>query len=123
MASRLELNFKGSDPWIVAVDTFNIIAAYLQPDSSASAPETATNLNALTPMERPLAEGERAEEPGSFLLEFWEMFIALVQQIPHDHPSQERLVQLVKELKSLIPESAAVSIILSHLTPMPFPYS
>lgn len=98
MASHLDLALRDDEPWIVAKKAFDIIAAYLQPDSSASATETAASLDALTLLKRQLSEGEKAEQLGSFLLEFWETYVVIVRQVPHDHPSQERLVELAKEL-------------------------
>ena len=98
MASHLGLALRDDDPWIVAKKAFDIVAAYLQLDSSASATETAASLDALTPLKRQLSEGEKAEQLESFLLEFWETYVVIVRQVPHDHPSQERLVELVKEL-------------------------
>ncbi|OCL09783.1 hypothetical protein AOQ84DRAFT_387930 [Glonium stellatum] len=106
MASHLVLKLRDDDPWIVAKKAFDIVAAYLQPDSSASATETAACLDALTPTKRQLCEGEESEQPGSFLLEFWETFVVIVRQVPHDHPSQKRLVELVKELDRLAATSA-----------------
>jgi hypothetical protein len=98
MASYLDLALRDDDPWIVAKKAFDIVAAYLQPDSSASATETAASLDALTPLKRQLSEGEKAEQLESFLLEFWETYVVIARQVPHDHPSQERLVELAKEL-------------------------
>ena len=79
MATHLDLALRDDDPWIVAKKAFDIVAAYLQPDSPASATETAASLDALTPSKRQLSEGEKAEQPGSFLLEFWETYVVIVR--------------------------------------------
>lgn len=72
----------------------------LQPDSQLSAPEAAAGINELTPMKRE-ANGKEAEEPESRCLEFWRTISELVKQIPHDHPSQDKMVEIIKELKAL----------------------
>ena len=61
MALHLDLVLRDDDPWIVAKKAFNIVAAYLQPDSPASVTETAASLDALTPSKRQLSKGEKAE--------------------------------------------------------------
>ncbi|OQV10035.1 hypothetical protein CLAIMM_14090 [Cladophialophora immunda] len=110
MTAYRELAIKGGGQWIVTDTIFNIIVAYVQPSSPASALDTAVILDSLTPSKRRLVEGEKAEQPGSFLLEFWETFLCLAQQVPYDHPSQERLVQLVMELQSLENESVELNL-------------
>ena len=104
MASRLELEYRDRDPedaWHVPHKIFHTIAAYVQPDSPASAAETAAALDAISPVKRRLDPGEIAEWPWAFLDEFWDTFLSLAQQVPYDHPSQERLVELVQELPKL----------------------
>lgn len=104
MAPPLLLRLKSledEDPWIIEQKTFNIMADYLQPDSATSTAMTAAALDTLTPMKRHLLEAERTESPESFMLETWGTFIEIAKQIPSDHPSQMRLVHLVKELTIL----------------------
>ena len=78
MASHLDLVLRDDDPWIVAKKAFNIVAAYLQPDSPASATEMAASLDALTPSKRQLSEGEKAKQPSSFLLKFQETYVVII---------------------------------------------
>lgn len=41
------------------------------------------------------------ESPESFLWEMWDLVLRVGQQVPYDHPSQEKLAQLLKELKNM----------------------
>lgn len=103
MAAPLHLHLaslEDDDPWIVEQKYFMILNNSLQPDSQVSAAEAAAGINELTPMNRE-ANGEEAEEPESWCLEFWGTINELVKQIPHDHPSQDKMVEIIKELKAL----------------------
>lgn len=95
MSAGLELILRNSDPWVVAKQAFEMISDYVQPGSPISPGQAALQLNSLSPGQRPLQEGEEVEEPASFLLEFWETLISIARQIPFDHSSQDRLVELV----------------------------
>ncbi|KAI1082082.1 hypothetical protein F5B20DRAFT_534318 [Whalleya microplaca] len=106
MEPQLVLKLKDDDTWVVAKTAFDIIAAYVQPTSQSLPEQVALYLDNLTPVKRQLNYLERTETFTSFLLEFWEVFLVLARQIPCDHPSQARLVQLVAELKSLSTMSA-----------------
>ncbi|KAJ5773241.1 hypothetical protein N7457_008137 [Penicillium paradoxum] len=88
------------DPWIVEQRYLEIINDYLQPDSQISASDAATGVNKLTPMSRK-ARGEEVETPESWCLEVWSTFSEIVKQIPHDHPSQDKMVEFIKALKAL----------------------
>lgn len=114
MSAPLELKLKDLDPWIVAKQAFDLISAYVQPDSLVSPGQVAAQLNSLTPGQRVLQEREEAEEPASFLLEFWELLVSIARQVPYDHPSQERLVKLVGGLDELSPESDEAIVSLRH---------
>lgn len=116
MSAQLELSLRDSDPWIVAKRAFHLISDYVQPDSPISPGQVAQQLNNLSPGQRALQDGEEAEEPASFLLEFWETLVSIARQIPFDHPSQERLVKLVVSLDRLSPESDE-AIVSSRHTP------
>lgn len=105
MSVRLELILRNSDPWVVAKQAFDLISDYVQPDSPISPGQAALQLNGLSPGQRPLQEREEAEEPASFLLEFWETLMSVARQVPFDHPSQDRLVELVAGLSELSSES------------------
>lgn len=103
MAAPLHLqlaSLEDDDPWIVEQKYFNILNDCLQPASQLSAAEAAARINELTPMNRE-ANGEEAEHPESWCLEFWGTVSEIVKQIPHDHPSQDKMVEIIHELKAL----------------------
>ena len=109
MALEITLRYRDDDPWEVVVKAFEIISPYLQPGSTASAASTATQIDALTPGKRQ-SGNEEVEESSSFLLEFWEVFLGIAKQLPYDHPSQDRLVDLAKELTRLATPSSEVGL-------------
>lgn len=97
------------EPWFVEQKLFDILNEYLQPSSTTTPTVAAQGIDALTPMKRPdLADGKRKQSPESFLWEIWETFIAIAKQIPHDHPSQDRLVEVVKALSELPPKTVEI---------------
>ncbi|KAJ6188457.1 Protein of unknown function DUF3632 [Penicillium mononematosum] len=103
MAAPLNLRLASldcDDPWIIEQKYFTILHDCLQPTSEISAAEAAAAINELTPMNRE-AKGENAEHPESWCLEFWGTINEIVKQIPHDHPSQDKMVEIMKELKVL----------------------
>ncbi|KAJ5158374.1 uncharacterized protein N7500_008025 [Penicillium coprophilum] len=111
MAAPLHLHLASlddDDPWIVEQKYFMILNNSLQPDSQVSAAEAAAGIHELTPMNRE-ANGEEAEEPESWCLEFWGAINELVKQIPHDHPSQDKMVEIIQELKALPGVEVSVS--------------
>lgn len=114
MSAQLELSLRDSDPWNVAKQAFDLISDYVQPDSSISPGQVASRLNNLSPGLRVLQDGEKAEEPASFLLEFWETLVSVARQVPSDHPAQERLVELVVGLDGLASESDEAIVSLRH---------
>lgn len=109
----LSFQLNDDDPWHVSKKAFDLLSEYLQQNlssSEAQAPkDTATALDALTPFCRVPQDGEEIEEAESFLLEFWETFLGVVRQTPHNHVAQHRLVALVAELERLPPEKPDVS--------------
>lgn len=114
MSAQLELTLRDSDPWIVAKQAFDLLSDYIQPDSPISPGQVAAQLNSLSPGQRVLQDGEEAEEPASFLLEFWETLVSVARQVPFDHPSQQRLVELVVSLEELASESDEAIVSLGH---------
>ena len=103
MAAPLQLHIpslEDEDSWIIEEKYFAIINDCLQPGSQLSAAEAAAGINKLTPMSRE-ADGEEAEEPTSFLLEFWGTISRITRQIPHDHPAQDKMIEILKELQAL----------------------
>lgn len=103
MAAPLHLrlvSLEDDEPWIVEQKYFIILNDYLQPDSEISAAAAAARINELTPMKRK-PNGEEAEHPESWCLEFWGTISETVKQIPYGHPSQDKTVEIIKELKAL----------------------
>lgn len=114
MSAGLELSLRNSDPWVVAKQAFEMISDYVQPGSPISPGQAALQLNSLIPGQRPLQEGEEVEEPASFLLEFWETLVSIARQILFDHPSQDRLVELVAALSELSSETDEATVSSRH---------
>ncbi|KAJ5383800.1 Protein of unknown function DUF3632 [Penicillium concentricum] len=103
MASPVHLrlaSLERDDPWIVEQEYFTILNDCLQPTSQISAAEAAARINELTPMKRE-AKGKEAEHPENWCLEFRGTISETVKQIPHAHPSQDKMVGIIKELKAL----------------------
>ena len=91
METPLELRLKDEDPWHVAKAASEIIISYLQEAHSPTvvAP-VASALDALSQTNRTLLNGEKREEPTSFLLEVWETLLGIARQIPYHHSAQDR---------------------------------
>ncbi|GES64670.1 hypothetical protein ATEIFO6365_0009015900 [Aspergillus terreus] len=73
---------------------FESLAAYLQPSSTTPAATIADEINQSALSQ--LGSAEPDIEP--FLWEIWKLFITIARQIPPDHPSQDRLVDVVQAL-------------------------
>lgn len=83
---------------------YNIFNAYLQPGSKLSADEAARCLDAILPDHRPDTPEDPdndKEEVANFMLELSDFFWKIAKQTPHNHESQDKLVQLVMALKRL----------------------
>lgn len=83
---------------------FNILAAYLQPDTNLSVAEVAGRLDAMLPGNQPGASKDQdTMDTGVVVLmeTFGDMIWALVKQIPHDHESQDKIVRLLDALDRL----------------------
>ncbi|KAG2420008.1 hypothetical protein HFD88_004805 [Aspergillus terreus] len=74
---------------------FESLAAYLQPSTTTPAATIADEINQSALSQ--LRSAEPDIEP--FLWEIWKLFIAIARQIPPDHPSQDRLVDVVQALE------------------------
>lgn len=97
------------NPWRVEQKAFDILNEYLQPASTTRPEAAAQGIDGLAPMKRAGPdEGQDKESPESFLSEIWGLFIAVAKQIPHDHPSQDRLVNLVKVLCAIPPTEVQI---------------
>lgn len=78
---------------------FESLAAYLQPSNTTPAATIADEINQSALSQ--LRSAEPDIEP--FLWEIWKLFIAIARQIPPDHPSQDRLVDVVQALVDIPP--------------------
>ena len=97
------------EPWFVEQELFDILNECLQPSSTTTPTAAAQGIDALTPMKRPdPGGGKKKESLESFLWEIWGMFIEIAKQIPHDHPSQDRLVKVIIALRELPPTSVEI---------------
>ncbi|KAK2875606.1 hypothetical protein FQN49_001566 [Arthroderma sp. PD_2] len=105
-------SLEDGDPWIVHQKLFDVLNEYLQPSSSTGSPSAAKVIDSLTPNKRqgldPSDDAKPKEECESFLLETWGTFIEIARQIPSEHASQDRLVDLVKALSELPSTSAEI---------------
>jgi hypothetical protein len=71
---------------------FSILSNFLQPTSASSTSEAAQAVIKL---------GLESEgQPSYFMSAFFEIAMHLARQIPHNHPSQDRLVDLIQALRS-----------------------
>ncbi|KAF3479836.1 uncharacterized protein GIQ15_06812 [Arthroderma uncinatum] len=105
-------SLEGGDPWIVHQKLFDILNEYLQPTSSTISSAAAKEIDSLTPKKRQgLGSSDDAkpkEDYESFLMETWGTFIEIARQIPSEHASQDRLVELVKALSELPATNAEI---------------
>ncbi|KAJ5714259.1 uncharacterized protein N7483_011440 [Penicillium malachiteum] len=104
MTATLNFRLKSQeddDPWLIEQNNFAIINDFLQPASHMSLTEAAFQINELTPIKREAWGEEDVEEPESYLREIWVFFTIICKQIPYQHPSQEKLVSLIRELTLL----------------------
>ncbi|RHZ63634.1 DUF3632 domain-containing protein [Aspergillus thermomutatus] len=84
---------------------FDILNDYLQPSSTIPPSEAAQALDALTPKASAQEEDSDLE---SFLWSIWGTVIDIAKQVPHDHPSQDRLVDLIHALTELPPTTVSI---------------
>ncbi|KAI9773364.1 MAG: hypothetical protein M1840_007579 [Geoglossum simile] len=69
----------------------------LQPSDAISPAAAANRINELIPLE----DGQDVSEVDGFFWGLWEGFTDVAGRLPHDHPSQEKLVQVIEELNRL----------------------
>jgi hypothetical protein len=97
MASHITIQQKAADGTQLVTSKFAaILEPYLQPTASTTAAEVAQAASKLAPT------SENGLE--DFLWTFWNDFIHTSEQIPYNHPAQDKLVQVVREL-SLLPDN------------------
>ncbi|PKX97265.1 DUF3632 domain-containing protein [Aspergillus novofumigatus IBT 16806] len=85
---------------------FNILNDYLQPSSTTPPREAAQTIHALTP--KAGSTPEENSDLEDFLWYTWGTIIKVAKQIPHDHPSQDRLVDLIRALTELPPTTVSI---------------
>lgn len=93
---------KDDDPWLIEWMMFHALNGYLQPGGHLTAEEVALCLDALLPDNRPNTADdpkEDREETASFICELSDLIWKIAKQIPHDHESQDKLVQLIPALQ------------------------
>ncbi|KAI0593181.1 hypothetical protein F4775DRAFT_579296 [Biscogniauxia sp. FL1348] len=78
-------------------DLFGILGAYLQPCSRTSAFSAASAFAALP----------RTTLDEEFLWGLWKDVIRVAEQLPHDHPAQDKLVLFLREL-TLLPDTGVL---------------
>lgn len=97
MVQNLNLKQKGpGGKEFVSDGFFKIMDGYLQPSTATSAADAARAASELAP------KSEEGME--DFLWTFWRDFIGVAEQIPYDHPAQDQLARVVREL-SLLPDA------------------
>lgn len=96
------------EPWFVEQKLFDILNEDLQSSSTTTPAVAAQGIDALAPMKRPNLGDGKKESPESFLWEIWKIFIPIAKQIPHDHPSQDRLVEVIAALSELPPTTVEI---------------
>ncbi|KAB8227349.1 DUF3632 domain-containing protein [Aspergillus alliaceus] len=102
-APRLHLESYATDnPLKPELELFIILKEYLQSsDVKSSAAAAAQKINSLVPTRR--ASYSYSDDVELFLWSTWGIFIHVAKQIPHDHPWQGRLVELIRSLTVLVP--------------------
>ncbi|KKY14250.1 hypothetical protein UCDDS831_g08311 [Diplodia seriata] len=73
------------EPWTFEYKTFDVLNEYLQPQSHTSPASAAIQLNDLL---------EHVS-----ILQIWDIIFRVAAQVPHDHPSQDRLMALIFALR------------------------
>lgn len=104
----MALHFRSSDNDHSQV--FFILRDWLQADSPAPSSEIARKIDSyhekVYEEEKQIPKEEKDVEldpDGCYgpLWEIWIAFIVVVEQVPHDHPAQDRLIDVIRGLKDL----------------------
>jgi hypothetical protein len=123
MAPKLKLSLGDDDPWDVEQQIFDVVANYVQPDSTQIASDAADALDRLLPMHRDVVEHGTAtsadaddgpESPGSFVWYMWGVFHKIAQQLPPVDAAattaQDRLAELVRTLRRYTSRTPVVDL-------------
>ncbi|KAJ0114871.1 hypothetical protein J7T55_004613 [Diaporthe amygdali] len=89
------------DPWDIEWMMFNVLNDFLQPDTKLSVDEAARCLDAIVPDNRPNEPGQEKEPALNWMLEMSDLIWKVAKQMPCDHESQDKLVQLLGALRRL----------------------
>lgn len=85
---------------------FNVLREYLKPRSTMSSIETARHINDLIPSNARREDGRLDKDvTEDFLHYFWILVVELSQEIPKDDVSQDKLVNVIQELRQLSPSN------------------
>lgn len=91
---------------------FQLLQEYLQPSITTPPAAVADEINNIaTALQTEKSDIEQ------FLWETWKTFIGLAKQVPHDHPSVDRLVAVVGALTELAPTTIQIWGVCGHLRP------
>lgn len=104
-APSLRLEFHGTDnPRNPELELFIILQDYLESVDVKSAAAVAQNINDLIPTRRTgHSHLDYSDDVEKFLWCTWSIFIHVAKQVSHNHPSQDRLVELIRALTCLAP--------------------
>jgi hypothetical protein len=97
----LNLSLEEDDLAFFHKKIFDILNDVLQPTSTTSLEDAAKALDNLHPDRRPDEPGQKKETQDAFVYWFFEPFHTVAKQIPHRHPAQDKLAELVKTLQNL----------------------
>ena len=88
---------------------FDIFSQVLDPRDGIPPAEAAKLINEMLPVEEPAKAGSAdIASAEQFLWNLWALLLRIVQAIPHEHPGQEQVSELVEELSRLPPKTLEV---------------
>ncbi|KAB8067133.1 hypothetical protein BDV29DRAFT_200699 [Aspergillus leporis] len=88
------------------LELFVILQEYLQSVDIESSAAAAQRINNLIPTRR--SGHSYSDDMEIFLWSTWGIFIHIAKQIPHDHPWQDRLVELIRALTLIVPMTVEI---------------
>ncbi|KAE8154851.1 hypothetical protein BDV25DRAFT_82920 [Aspergillus avenaceus] len=101
MAS-LSFSKRENSTWELETKLYEFVTEYVQPSSTTIASDAAAKINEWA------KESQSANDLENFLWQTWGLVIEIAEQIPCDHPAQERLVHLIQALRKLPPQTVRV---------------
>ncbi|THC91259.1 hypothetical protein EYZ11_009278 [Aspergillus tanneri] len=97
-------SYATDNPGQSELELFTIIQEYLQSADVKSPAAVAQNINDLIPTRRTSDSNiNYSDDVERFLWSTWGIFTHVAKQVPHNHPSQDRLVELIRSLTFLVP--------------------